>query len=113
MAPAIATNDILMQVKAALEMAADSDNTVDVYTVLLKVSATGTKRSLGVAIAVGGKIINISELVSQALGRKFDTSTNGVVVYGFGSDAGYELICKLERAVSDYADVKLVQKWLF
>ena len=81
------------------------------YTVLLHVNRDGDNRSIKLLGVKDGGIRNVSGLVSEVLGYKFDRNRGGVWVGGGGMDMGFSLVYDLSRKIhgDGYA---VVNRWL-
>ena len=82
-----------------------------VYTVLLKVSSSGTSRNIKLLVPVinmkeGQKIIDISWYVSKILNLKMNDDNNGVKISGAGMDMGFHLVYELGAQLWPHGDGK-------
>jgi hypothetical protein len=70
-----------------------------VTTVLTYRASNGMSRRLRVAIAVEGRVFNITHYVADACGFRFNDSEGSIVIGGCGMDMGFHVVYALGRAL--------------
>lgn len=66
-----------------------------ITTVLRHVSRSGMQRAVDPLICQDGQPMSIAWLVARAIGSRIDRNHGGVIVGGYGTDAGFELVYHL------------------
>jgi hypothetical protein len=94
-----------------------SGDSVTVYTVLRRVSASGMTRAISLKVAEGSSIYDITYLAAQALGDKCAevNGHNAIKVNGCGMDMGFSLVYNLSSVLfhgQERAGYVLSQRWL-
>ena len=92
-------------------------DSVTVYTVLRRVSASGMTRAISLKVAQGSNVYDITYLAAQAMGEKC-AEVNGhnvIKVHGVGMDMGFHLVYGLSSVLfhgQERAGYVLSQRWL-
>lgn len=92
-------------------------DSVTVYTVLRRVSASGMTRAISLKVAQGSNVYDITYLAAQAMGEKC-AEVNGhnvIKVQGVGMDMGFHLVYGLSSVLfhgQERAGYVLSQRWL-
>jgi hypothetical protein len=82
-----------------------------IYTVLLSVSSNGMNRHIMTVIRTEKGVRNISRLIAQALGMKFNNDKNCISISGCGMDMGFSIVYDLGSVLFN-AGYSLKQEWL-
>lgn len=75
------------------------------YALLDHVSRSGMRRRYRVYVVHDGRIYNVSGIVSDAAGLRWDSRNGGIVISGCGFDGGHDIVYDAGIAMCEAAGV--------